>query len=275
MTKINTSSNGELLGALEIRFLALKNRYPMLKHVFNEWLSNQVDAARASKDADLVQAIAVLIESVEEDSVNRKASQTLPPYHNAEHAKEVLIALHILLEEDSRLAPNTTWDPFTHREKLLLTCAAIGHDFLHPGGINREVKEFEERSANAVETILTQCHIATHEVSWVKEIILATDFDQVKSLHKHYKNHGKKASKLLQAQIILTEADVFASVLPGYGRQLSRKLAEEFQMTKTPRAEDLLTEEGRLRFLEKVCFSTPHASQLGLNNIISNIIKLG
>ena len=46
MPKINTSSNGELLGALEIRFLALKNRYPMLKHVFNEWLSNQVDAAR-------------------------------------------------------------------------------------------------------------------------------------------------------------------------------------------------------------------------------------
>ena len=34
MTKINTSSNGELLGALEIRFLALKNRYPHAETCF-------------------------------------------------------------------------------------------------------------------------------------------------------------------------------------------------------------------------------------------------
>ena len=255
--------DNKALLALEKLFLKLKQQPHSLQQTFDQLVQDHITSAEKSATQDLRDAAAQIIQVMEEDHLKKIAHQTLPNYHNIEHTHEVLIALGILLSEEKKLrAP--AWKVFSGRETCLLLVATLSHDFLHPGGVNRTAREFELLAVNAASTILKAYKLSSKELSWFRELILATDFEHVKTLHQHYQKNSSTPSTLTQAQILLTEADILASVLPHHGVQLATRLVAEFKKVGVPNAAAMATPAGRQRFLEKVSFSSPHAQSLGL-----------
>lgn len=230
-----------------------------------------------------------LSKSIESHGASLARIDEEPAYHNRQHAIDVVVALVFLIgdknpfehvdlnikqhsygEVDSLIA----WPNFSAREKILLLMAAIGHDFKHPGGVNQKSAEFEFLSANAVAELLLMNRVSHLDVEFVQSLILATEFSQVPELHAILEQYNNSIPPLLlRASIVLTEADVLPSILPGYGRVLANKLSNEWIKLNLHSLEDPSTEQAYQKFLRKVRFSSPYAKRFHLDKAIKSQLK--
>ena len=175
-----------------------------------------------------------------------------PNYHSRSHFKDVCVALSLLLQSQSAI----TNSPAAHlalsvsaKEAWILLFCAIGHDCGHDGTINTSPFELEKRSISQIKHWLNTTNYSPTEmnalISYVEPIILATDL----------------------MALLMVEADLMASILPVRGALLSRNLAMEWNQNYPDMAKFVNSTEGRIGFLERVQFTSPHSQVLNISAI--------
>ena len=200
-----------------------------------------------------------------------------PNYHSRSHFKDVCIALSLLIQSQAAIAnsPATHSAPTISSEEawILLFCA-IGHDFGHNGSINASPFELEKKSISQIHHWLNTTNYPPTEINglmnYVEPIILATDpkYFQTLLTKKTDQNHGTNLMALL-----LVEADLMASILPVRGAVLSSNLAMEWNQNYPDMAKIVNSIEGRLGFLERVRFTSPHSQILNISSIQQTHIR--
>ncbi len=200
-----------------------------------------------------------------------------PNYHSRSHFKDVCIALSLLIQSQAAIANS----PVTHsaptissEEAWILLFCAIGHDFGHNGSINASPFELEKKSISQIHHWLNTTNYPPTKInelmSYVEPIVLATDPKNFQTLltKKIDQNHRTNLMALL-----LVEADLMASILPVRGAVLSRNLAMEWNQNYPDMAKLVNSIEGRIGFLERVQFTSPHSQILNISAIQQTHIR--
>lgn len=200
-----------------------------------------------------------------------------PNYHSRSHFKDVCIALSLLIQSQAAIANS----PVTHsaptissEEAWILLFCAIGHDFGHNGSINASPFELEKKSISQINHWLNTTNYPPTKInelmSYVEPIVLATDPKNFQTLltKKIDQNHRTNLMALL-----LVEADLMASILPVRGAVLSRNLAMEWNQNYSDMAKLVNSIEGRIGFLERVQFTSPHSQILNISAIQQTHIR--
>jgi len=200
-----------------------------------------------------------------------------PNYHSRSHFKDVCIALSLLIQSQAAIANS----PVTHsaptissEEAWILLFCAIGHDLGHNGSINASPFELEKKSISQIHHWLNTTNYPPTKInelmSYVEPIVLATDPKNFQTLltKKIDQNHRTNLMALL-----LVEADLMASILPVRGAVLSRNLAMEWNQNYSDMAKLVNSIEGRIGFLERVQFTSPHSQILNISAIQQTHIR--
>ena len=194
-----------------------------------------------------------------------------PNYHSRSHFKDVCIALSLLIQSQAAIANASAALPalsISSEEAWILLFCAIGHDCGHNGTINTSPFELEKKSISQVHHWLNTTNYPPTEINalmnYVEPIILATDPKNFQTLltKKIDQNHRTDLMALL-----MVEADLMASILPVRGALLSRNLAMEWNQNYPDMAKLVNSIEGRIGFLERVQFTSPHSQVLNISAI--------
>ena len=200
-----------------------------------------------------------------------------PNYHSRSHFKDVCIALSLLIQSQAAIANSPVTHPaptISSEEAWILLFCAIGHDFGHNGSINASPFELEKKSISQIHHWLNTTNYPPTKInelmSYVEPIVLATDPKNFQTLltKKIDQNHRTNLMALL-----LVEADLMASILPVRGAVLSRNLAIEWNQNYPDMAKLVNSIEGRIGFLERVQFTSPHSQILNISAIQQTHIR--
>ena len=102
----------------------------------------------------------------------------------------------------------------------------------------------------------------------VSHIILMTDPLCVKASHRSVADQPFDLRELGWQTVLVQEADILASTLPGTQEGLTRSLSQEWAPTNPEAAAHLLKTQSRAMFLEHAAlFSSPAARWLGLDHV--------
>ena len=185
-----------------------------------------------------------------------------PRYHNRHHTIDTLMAVASLVRTALRLGQ------IDERDATNCIVAMNGHDLLHDGTINRPGHHLETLAATAVCTIMRDTHCTEDDIAVVRELILATDPKQQSVLRTQ--KLERQQTRLETMCLIAGDADLFASLLPGIGEQLSVDLAEEWRAANIsfPAMPD--TAKGRRNFLSFVTAMSDAGEALGLPDILKD-----
>jgi hypothetical protein len=191
---------------------------------------------------DDLQAVALAIAGAVEAHGAGFAEGHEPAYHNRHHQAEATLAAGWLAAEACQAGL------LDRRHAGLCVLALLGHDLLHDGNAMAPPGTLEQRAATATASFTGALPPAERDE--VTRLILLTDPAMPPPLD-------------LAGQIV-READLFGSLLPCLGWQLSMALARESAVTGLPGAAHIATHEGRLSLLAKLPPMTPAAITLGL-----------
>ena len=193
-----------------------------------------------------------------------------PDYHSRSHFKDVCIALSLLIQSQAAFTNSPAAHPalsISAKEAWILLFCAIGHDFGHDGTINTSPFELEKRSISHIKHWLSTTNYPSTEMngllSYVEPIILATDPKNFQTLLTKKINQNRTDLMAL----LMVEADLMASVLPVRGALLSRNLAMEWKQNYPDMAKSVNSIEGRISFLERIQFTSPHSQVLNISTI--------
>ena len=259
---------------IEDRFIQQLNLVDGLVDCANQAIAlqfSQCDDAQNEEIQRIVSGVKVVAEKVEADGVARQAQGIEPAYHNRQHIVEVLTATQMLLEaQQSALEPIQTC--LDLKQRLLLLIAAIGHDYLHDGGLNQSLADAERLSANAIQEILLNAGLSLPDAQHVHDLIMATARANVVENHTTARSHPDALDANLLAKLIISEVDIFASLMPNYGIKSGEKLAEECRRAGVHNASMIASHQGRQFFLTNSFVSSPHAKALGLDVLVKQQI---
>ena len=188
-----------------------------------------------------------------------------PPYHNRLHTADTLVALTALLLRSRSLEnPKRLAHTLAEWEWIGLL-AMLGHDFRHPGQINRFTHDIESASVAHLRPILTQCGVSKLDQRRVSTLILFTDPTQVAPLHQKWRAQGHfDVTQLECLAILMEEADILASCLPASGPALGESLKQEWLRIPFAAANAVATDAGRQGFLKAACFTSPASRSLAI-----------
>ena len=186
-----------------------------------------------------------------------------PPYHNRLHTADALVALTTLLLR-SRAVSGPSKPSATEFEWLGLL-AMLGHDFRHPGQINRYAQEIEKASVAHLHPLMSASGLTAADQHHVAALILWTDPLKAPILHQKWRGHKNFDVRQLECMaILLEEADILASCLPQSGPDLSESLKQEWLRIHVAAAHSVATPAGRRGFLEAALFSSPASLALAI-----------
>ena len=181
-----------------------------------------------------------------------------PAYHNSLHTADVLVSLTVLLSIQLRQTPVV--------DKLWLATvltAAVGHDFAHPGGINRFDSEIESFSVNSLQAQVDSSTLLPLDLEHIEQLILNTEVKLVPSNHSTVA-HADFVWNLAWCSVLLNEADILASATPEFGPGLCQSLSQEWADAGVEDSLAIATPQGWMDFLKSIQFSSPAAVVLGL-----------
>jgi hypothetical protein len=193
-----------------------------------------------------------------------------PNYHSRSHFKDVCIALSLLIQSQTTINNASAALPalnISSEEAWILLFCAIGHDCGHNGTINTSPFELEKKSISQIHHWLKTTNYPPTEINalmnYVEPIILATDPKNFQTLLTKKINQNRTDLMAL----LMVEADLMASILPVRGAMLSRNLAMEWKQNYPDMAKLVNSIEGRIGFLERVQFTSPHSQVLNISAI--------
>ena len=199
-----------------------------------------------------------------------------PPYHSRKHFVDVCIGISALLLQNTECDEGRQLSPWTlsREDSWLLLFAAIGHDYMHRGRINSVDYENELISLNGLQLFLDKSSNLSTEFKQnlmvkLHQLILPTCFDFTHLLYeKINKGMGNQIDFLA---MLLTEADVLASILPRRGKVLSKRLSLEWRDQNKELSNYVASKEGYEKFLHKVQFLSDQSKKLNVFHVKSLI----
>jgi len=195
-----------------------------------------------------------------------------PPYHSRKHFVDVCIGISTLLSQNIDGGQPNQLSPWTlsKEDSWLLLFAAIGHDYMHRGRINSVDYENELISLNGLQLFLENYSNFSAEyqqnlMQTLHRLILPTCFDFTHLLYeKINKGMGDELDCLA---MLLTEADVLASILPHRGKVLSKRLSLEWENQNKELSQFVASKEGYDAFLQKVQFLSDQSKKLNVVHV--------
>ena len=193
-----------------------------------------------------------------------------PPYHNRLHMADTVVGMAALLRA------RREWAQYLSRSlehtELLCLLAMVIHDFQHDGRINEAPGEMERLSLQRFLPHARAIGLSLEDWTTVTRLVINTDPATVGQLHEEFRRFEPApgaALDLREMAVLVTEADVLASVLPNTGRQLGQSLTREWVRHHPERAARVTTPEGRLGFLALGArFSSPASRHLGVPGVV-------
>ena len=195
-----------------------------------------------------------------------------PAYHSRKHFVDVCTGMSALLTQNigsDEAKPLSPWT-VSKEDSWLLLFAAIGHDYMHRGRINSVDYENELISLHGLQLFLDKHSDLGSEFKQnlmvkLHQLILPTCFDFTPLLYeKINKGIGEPLDYLA---MLLTEADVLASVLPKRGKVLSKRLSLEWQDQNMELSNYVASKEGYEKFLQKVQFLSDQSKKLNVFHV--------
>lgn len=178
-----------------------------------------------------------------------------PAYHDQHHQAEATIAMGWLCATAYRLgllAPEAA---------VTGILAMAGHDLQHDGSIPLP-GELEAHSADVTVALATRAGLDAAALATIRRVILATD----PARPPDERGHDDLLCQLAR------EADLFGSLAPELGWQLSRALAREEYAARQHADPSREGFTGRLRLLRMLRPASPPARELGLDDAIADQI---
>jgi len=261
-----------LLSSLETSLANLRQRWsqpwPGLPLVFERcW--QQLGHAENHPNARTAALMALgrsITEAIESDGQRRAVLGCEPAYHNRLHMADTMVCLTVLLMAQRTVVNANPATTLRHERLALL--AMLAHDLLHDGGVNRFPAEMESRSAHALLPVMQQHALSERDQHLVSHLILSTDAQAVRAAHERVADRPFSIDDVDCLTVLIQEADVLASTLPGTGLELTRCLAKEWERSNPAAAPGLITPAGRLHFLERAAlFSSPASRRLGVQSV--------
>ena len=210
------------------------------------------------------------------DALN-SSFESEPAYHSRKHFVDVCTGISALLSQNIGRDEAKSLSPWavSTEESWLLLFAAIGHDYMHRGRINSVDYENELISLNGLQLFLNKYSDLSPEFKQnlmlkLHQLILPTCFDFTHLLYeKINKGIGEQLDYLA---MLLTEADVLASVLPKRGKVLSKRLSLEWRDQNKELSNYVASKEGYEKFLQKVQFLSDQSKKLNVIHFKNNLI---
>ena len=195
-----------------------------------------------------------------------------PPYHSRKHFVDVCTGISALLSQNIECDEAQELSLWTLRKEdsWLLLFAAIGHDYMHRGRINSVDYENELISLNGLQLFLDNYSNFSTEykqnlMRTLHRLILPTCFDFTHLLYEKI-NKGM-GDQLDYLAMLLTEADVLASILPHRGKVLSKRLSLEWEDQNKELSQFVASKEGYAAFLHKVQFLSEQSKKLNVIHV--------
>jgi hypothetical protein len=186
-----------------------------------------------------------------------------PHYHSRLHTADVLTAMALQLDIEVKLgaSPDSDW-------MCAALLAAMGHDFMHPGGVNNEVSQMEKQTCELLRPIMEESKVASVWIERVETAILRSDFSLAAQNHEEVKGY-EFAWNQKWLNVLLNEADILPSSHSSFGQDLSQALSQEWKAASFAPHETVATPEGRQAFLRSVKFSS-RSSRLLISSALNN-----
>ena len=185
-----------------------------------------------SEESKLFEAFMLITDIVEQEGVNLSAAGKELQYHNRAHFSDVVTCLSYFLKYSKNVS---------RRDALLALIVGVSHDLGHQGKTNKELLVSQEELTSARVAIeLKEC-LSEKELVTIKKLIIGTDPHLVHDNHCEYLREPLDID--LYLQVLINEADIFASLTPVLDLKLTKSLLEE-KGIKNPTAfeiSDLLT----------------------------------
>lgn len=191
-----------------------------------------------------------------------------PRYHNSLHTADVLVTLTLMIRMQLSNPKQSDWQWIA-----CLLASAVGHDFDHPGGVNRFHSEFETRSSLAMVGKVDASRMLDEDIDRIQKLILNTEVGLVAEHHQLVA--GKNFNwDLPWCTVLLNEADVLASATIEFGPSLGQALAQEFKEAGNEASNTVSSPNGRRQFLSSIRFSSPSAKKLGMPQRVQEQLAL-
>ncbi len=185
-------------------------------------------------------------------NIELHANQIVEPnYHNRLHFCDALtgICILMLIEKERTGLIEEYWS-------ALLLLIVVSHDYMHPGGQNKQAMEIENNTIHQLRRIWSVCPIDNLSLDYLTYIIQKSDPRYVRENHKIVINIPFEWNKLW-ATVLVNEADIIASCTTQFGSKLGQQLLSELQHNEACENSLLRTNEIRRNFLESTSFSSP------------------
>ena len=173
-----------------------------------------------------------------------------PPYHNRLHTADVITTMALQMAIVAKLPGKN--EPDWLAAGLL---AAVGHDFMHSGGVNATKSQIEMLTCVFLRPILIKHAVPE---SWMKRIetaIIRSDFALMPENHQRVQGAEFEWNQAW-FNVLLNEADVMPSSTPALGHSLSEALSQEWKLFGYEGYKTVATAKGRETFLRSLAFST-------------------
>ena len=202
---------------------------------------------------------------------NQRMGSNEPSYHNRQHFKDVCTSLTLLLNQKVTLVQYLPCWELRPTDLWILLLCAIGHDYGHDGSVNSSPNQLEKQSVERIKILLDSLLQPTintgNLMATIEPIILSTDPSNLTGLLNKFTGSQISPNKMDCLCMLLVESDLLASTLPKRGLLLSQQLAREWETTNPKAALVVATPQGRIKFLEYICFVSPYAIILGMEGI--------
>lgn len=212
------------------------------------FLSLQADALSLQARAMLLAALAVAQAS--EQRFGGASPYPEPQYHNRLHTADVLTAMALQLAIEAKHIGNHDRDWIC---AALLT--AVGHDFMHLGGVNEEVSQMEKQTCERMRPILEESKVDSVWIERVEAAIIRSDFSLATQNHEQVSG-AEFAWNQPWLTVLLNEADILPSSHPRFGQDLSLALSQEWKTIGYAPHSEVATYAGRQAFLKSLKFSS-------------------
>jgi len=214
------------------------------------------------------------------DSHNESLGNREPAYHSRKHFQDVCLALTALLDQSIESVQKSDFQELwkiSSKEAWVLLFCAVSHDFGHDGSTNKTPFELEKSSIEKTRMFLSQSGAAPSFVkglqAQIEPIILATDPSFLGSLLAKFNAPSAKPTKTDCLCMLIVESDLLASALPIRGKILGKLLGQEWESSNPKAAANVVSDQGRLKFLEYIHFISPHAIMLNMEDIRQQSIE--
>jgi len=181
------------------------------------------------KSLNLLQAFEHITTVVDREGAELASIGKELSYHNRAHFADVVTALSIFLKYSNNLS---------NQDGLLALIIAVSHDLGHQGKRNTQLPQSQESVTAARVLSELRPYLSQDEVMKIEKMILGTDSSVVQDNHIRYLSAPLDTE--LYLQVLINEADIFASLTSELGPSLTESLLKEYGNDR-PQKEEITT----------------------------------